>query len=512
MEDKKIEEYKNHDDDSKVTIKLERYRWPDEIAQQRRKRRLLVVVVVAVFFSFALGWQFSNLINNGENAVVDTTSSEIAQFERVYNDILNNWYFAGLMENPEEELINNAIKGMLELNGDIHTSYMTSDEVLALVDSINMNFEGIGVQYYPGDGINLITRVFKGSPAEEYGVLAGDILYSVDGVLIADMESDEIGDRIMGPSGTEVKLVVLRQQELVELNIVRGQINALTWGEMLTDEIGYLEIASFGTSLVESATTYMDYFLENGATQLIIDLRDNGGGYLDAIDNIAQLFFDNNDVVYQEERTGGVLTHSNVSSSRKSQYPFEDIVILINENSASASEVLALAMMENLGVKTIGVTSYGKGTVQIQQNPYPDNSILKVTIAKWMSPNGVNIDGVGIVPDYEVKLADIFYQEYVTFAEDEVVNYDSVHDGVAYVQKALSFLGYHSGREDGYYDSATLTALNAYQADVGMDVTDQIDQDTINQMYSSVIYEWTMNKAEKDVQLHQAIEVLENGG
>ena len=254
----------------------------------------------------------------------------------------------------------------------------------------------------------------------------------------------------------------------------------------------------------------MDDFLSKGADQLIIDLRDNGGGYLTAINELSKLFFENNDVIYSEEFLKGKTTVYNVKESEKASYPFKDIVLLLNGNSASASEVLALAMKENLGTKIVGVTSYGKGTVQTQR-AFNDKSSLKITIAKWMSPHGNNINGVGIEPDFEVKLPEIFNTTFPTLEENEVVQYDSVSEAVSYAQKALTYLNYHKGRTDGYYDQATQNALFAYQNTMQFTQNSDINQERLSQLYSSVVKDWSMNRSSKDVQLQKAIEVIKNG-
>lgn len=492
-------------EERKVSIKLERHRWPDEIAKEKRKKRIIITVVASIVASFMIGWQSNNFIKRSN---VNPGNSELNRFDLVYQDLIDYWYFIDKYDNPEKELVDNAIKGMLEINGDPHTSYMTETESNDLASSIDRDFEGIGVQYYAGD-LNVVTRVFKNSPAEKAGVKAGDILHQVDGVKIEGKTSEEIQSLIMGESGTNVNVEFLRNQEIVKFDIKRGKINALVWGEVIEEGLGYVEISSFGSHLGDSLKAYLDEMIEQDVHKLIIDLRDNGGGYLHAIQEIAPIFFDNNDVVYQENYKNKDNKVYNVSRSEKSKYQFDDIVILMNENSASASEVLAIAMREVLDSKIVGVKSYGKGTIQMQKK-YPDSSALKITMAKWLSPHGENINEVGIKPDVEVKLADIFYADYVDL-KDSVVKYDTVHDAVSYVQKALKYLGYHEGRTDGYYDAATKNALEAYQRKMGLEINSDLDQESVKQIYSSVVADWSQNKDKKDVQLHKAIEVVKNG-
>ena len=324
------------------------------------------------------------------------------------------------------------------------------------------------------------------------------------------LSSDEIKALIIGEAGTNVNVEFLRDGKPVIIDITRGNVSAVVWGEIIEPGVAYLEISSFGQQLAASTRPYLDDFLSKGADQLIIDLRDNGGGYLTAINELSKLFFENNDVIYSEEFLKGKTTVYNVKESEKASYPFKDIVLLLNGNSASASEVLALAMKENLGTKIVGVTSYGKGTVQTQR-AFNDKSSLKITIAKWMSPHGNNINGIGIEPDFEVKLPEIFNTKFPTLEENEIVKFDSVSESVSYIQKALTYLNYHKGRTDGYYDQATQNALFAYQNTMQFTQNSDINQERLSQLYSSVVKDWSMNRSSKDVQLQKAIEVIKNG-
>lgn len=498
---------KENNENNKVSIKLERHRWPDEIAKEKRKKKIIVTVTASVIFSFFLGWQFNRLVSvNG----TPSSSGNVAKFERIYNEVVKDWYFTRDMKDPETEIMDNAIKGMFEMNGDIHSTYMTKDEMLQLNQSINMDFVGIGIQYYSGEGANVVTRVFRDSPAEKAGVKAGDVLVKIDGESIETWKSDQIKEHIVGEEGTSVNLEFLRGSETLSMDIVRSRVTAVVWGEIIQDNIGYLEISSFGNKLAENTEMYLKDFKDSNVDRLIIDLRDNGGGYLQAIQEISKLFLDNKAVVYQEDFTDGKVVSYTTDNSVASQYPFENIVILINGDTASASEVMTLALSENLNVKTVGVTSYGKGTVQTQRS-FGDQSSIKLTIAKWLSPSGKSIHEVGIVPDVEVKQADIFYAQFPQIDENENIPYDSVHGAVSYVQKGLSYLGYHQGRVDGYYDSATDAALASFANAVNVPYNKSINLELTKQVYSAVVRDWSMHKAERDVQLNKAIEVVKNG-
>lgn len=491
--------------ENKVTIKLERHKWPDEIKKTKKKKRSIALISAAIVVSFVLGMFLSP--RSGVPFIGGNDS--LNRFEAVYNELRNNWYFGKEMEDVDNDLINNAIIGMLNENGDIHTSYMTAEEALAFSSSIDQEFVGIGVQYTAND-LNLVTRVYKNSPAETAGIQAGDIFSAVNGTDIAGLTSDEIREMIIGEAGTDVEISVLRKNEPMTFNMTRAEVSTVAYGEVLASGVAYLEIASFGRNLANVVKVYLDEFIEQGATELIIDLRDNVGGYLQAINELSRLFFDNGDVVYTEEFVSGDDTLYTVSKSERENYNFKNIVLLQNENSASASEVFAIAMRENEQYQIVGVNSYGKGTVQTQTQ-FSDQSVLKITIAKWNSPHGNNIDKVGIKPDVEVKLHDIFYTSYVEMEEGSKVRIDEVNESVHYLQQSMNYLGIHNGRTDGYFDHTTLQSLRAFQEEYNLPKNDYIDENTVKTAYSAVVRKWAYDRKSDDVQLKKAIEVVMSG-
>ncbi|HZJ87517.1 MAG TPA: S41 family peptidase [Erysipelothrix sp.] len=488
----------------KIKIKLERHKWPDELEKEKQNKRKFLINGISILLIFVVGFTFGAVFYTTDEVSGDVN---VARFERVYDILVDKWYFKNDLENPEETLIENAIKGMIEQNGDNHTSYMTQEESQQFIDSIDMSFVGIGVQYQVED--SLITRVFKNSPAEKAGILAGDVMVSVDGMIIKDLGEDEdLKEYILGERGTSVKIGVDRQGETKEFDVTRDTVNALVWGEVVDDKTGYIEITSFGTSLAEAANIYLESFQKDGVENLIIDLRDNGGGYLDAINNISELFFEEGTTIYHEKFTNGDEVEYKVTKNHVEPYTYKKIVVLINENSASASEVLALALRDNLNATILGTNSFGKGTVQRQEQDGVDNSYLKYTFAKWYSPKKENIHEVGIAPDVEVKLDDVFYETYEEL-EETIKTYDIVDPSISFVQKGLKFLGYHTGRTDSYYDVKTKEALHKYKKDHNLKVDDTIDNEIVLNIYSAVVQEWNLNKKDHDTQYQRAIEVIE---
>ncbi len=512
----------NDNNQEKVHIKLERHLWPDEIAAQRRRRIFIILSVVAIIFSFSLGVFISQfrqpnipIAETDKPVTIPSTNNnddisskkEFAKFEEIYKIITNRWYFSKDIKDPKTTIIDNAIIGMLKENGDPYSEYMTSQEYLDFWNSIDRNFIGIGVQFYQSSGYSIVQRVFHNSPAQKAGVMPGDIFYRVNGKDVIGLESDELAKLVKGEEGTSVNIDFKRQEAIVSLSIVREQVRSTAYAEMLQNQIGYLEISSFGTTTGSEVKYYLDYFKNNDISKLIIDLRDNGGGALTTLGVIGSYFIPKGQVLIKTENVDG--TSSEITSTGDVYKNFTDIVILVNENTASASEVLALALSENINVPIVGTQTFGKGTVQ-NSLEFDDKSALKYTVSRWLSPKGNWINKVGITPTHPVKLDPIFYMNRPTFEGDNPQMYriDSVGYPVSYVQTALRFLGYQVDRVDGYFSEATDLALKKYQQDNRQTPNGVIDKDSYSSINSSVVRYWNVYRNQLDTQRLKAIELL----
>lgn len=495
------------DDEKKVRIQLEKHLWPDEIVEKKRKRRSKLILATLSMAMFCLGLVVG-LSQAPQNRTViqgNNGYSVSSKIDSVYNLLRNNWYFASEDENIEQHLVDRALYGMSSSSVDLHTSYMSREEVEGFTSSIDMGFVGIGVQYNTTDGLNLITRVFHNSPAEKAGVLPGDIIYSVDGELCADLDSDEIVNRVRGVEGSEVIMQFLRDNEIIELTITRGTVQNTAFGEMLDESVGYLQIYQFGSSTGDEVAGYLEMMSQQGLRELIIDLRDDGGGYLDALVSVASSFLPQGTIVMKQVYADGTVEYS---KAKKGMFEnIENIVILVNEDTASAAEVLTLALKEQRDdVVVMGTTTYGKGTVQITHT-FSDGSALKYTTAKWLSPNDVWVNGVGITPDIEVRLHDVLYMSYAMMEEGTVIEADTVSATVQLIQQSLDFLGYPVNRMDGYFDTSTLKALTEFQKEFGLTRQGSIDSETLEAVLAQVTKKWALDDS-SDIQLQKAIEVL----
>ncbi|MFV0479920.1 MAG: S41 family peptidase [Anaerorhabdus sp.] len=501
----------NENEEKKVRVKLERHQWPDEIEEQKqvKKRKLndvfiAILAILTMLSLFFVGYIAGRGTRNSSGTTGTTTGGQSSKIEEALDIMENDWYFSDSLENGRDQLIDQALYGMTTNEADLHTEYFSAEELETFTQSINSNFVGIGVQYLDLEEGYIVERVFRNSPAEQAGVQAGDIFYSVDGDLVENMDTDTIRDRVRGEKGTVVVIEFMRQGELVELSITRDEVSGTAYGEMIDSSIGYLEISSFGDTTAQEVQDNLDSLTEQGMTKLIIDLRDNGGGYLDTYLHLAGYFIGKGEVAIQQKYSDGSLSPATALGDLYTN--INGIVVLINENTASASEVLAIALREQReDVTIVGTTSYGKGTVQITI-PFRDGSALKYTTSEWLSPSGESIHGVGIAPDVEVKDHEVFY-EWFSGEEDFSYHYDSVSDEVKSMQLALDFLGFNVARVDGYFDQSTQSALIQFKTEHQLDTTDELNPEVMSVLKSAVISEWRLND-EKDTQLQKAIELL----
>jgi carboxyl-terminal processing protease len=490
--------------EKKVRIPLKRYEWPDEKKQKRNRIVQVGILIISILLSVGFGYSLRSAFID-EIVVPVQQASKLNRVEAIFDVLTEEWYFGRDQVDLETQLIEDAIKGMIDGTGDIHTSYMNSEEVTAFTEAINRNFVGIGVSYFDNNGTFIIERVFIGSPAEKAGVLPGDIIKTVDGVSTQGLTSDDLVDRVRGIENTVVTIDFQRGEEVVTLEITRGVIKNTAFGKMIDEDTAYLEIYQFGEDTGSEVEQYMQLFKENNAKDIIIDLRDNGGGYLTTLEDIGSMFIPKDGILIQQEIYSG---EKLVSKSRGNIIvDFEEIILLVNENSASASEVLTAAIKENIEATIIGVTTYGKGTVQ-QQHAFSDGSALKYTVAEWLTPNGNHINGVGINPDIVVDLHPVMHEIFTELTEEEAYGVDTVDDSVQDAQLALDFLGYNVDRTDGYFSTQTLSALEAYIRDYKLEDEPIINKQLLDKLRSEVVRIWNVEKSEKDVQLKKALELI----
>jgi carboxyl-terminal processing protease len=304
----------------------------------------------------------------------------------------------------DQALMQGAIRGMMDALGDKQTFYMEPQVYESETSSLQGQYEGIGA-YVDTDGEFLtIVSPIEGSPADKAGLKPGDKVIAIDGQDMSGVAPEQARLKVLGPEGTKVTLTVTRDgaSEPLKFDITRAQIVIHSAeGKMLDNGIAYIDINTFGEKTTQELRGTLDNLLKENPKGIIIDLRNNPGGYLNTAVEVASEFIDKGVVLYEQYGDGRRDTHKVLGNGRATDIP---IVVLINEGSASASEILAGALQDYGRAKLVGVQSYGKGSVQ-NWVPLSDNQgAARVTIARWLTPKERLIDHIGLTPDVNVEM------------------------------------------------------------------------------------------------------------
>ncbi|MBQ1826896.1 MAG: peptidoglycan-binding protein, partial [Erysipelotrichaceae bacterium] len=274
--------------------------------------------------------------------------------------------------------------------------------------------------------------------------------------------------------------------------------------------VGYLEITSFSNGTFEDVGKELAYFKQNNVSRLLIDLRNDTGGYVDALVYISSYFIPEGATVISEEYLERTIDDTAVGRAGKvsiPRYSYDKIVVLVNEETASAAEAFTMVLKDHLNAITVGETTYGKGIGQTTE-VFSDGSALKYTQMRWLSPKGTYIGETGIVPDYEIKLHPAMYQSYLILTEGETLKYDQVGSKVVMLQNMLDFLGYEVDRTDGYFSQKTDTAVRKFQSAHGLEATGIVDDQTATQLSIDVVMQWNLKRDIHDPQYIKAVEMV----
>ncbi len=318
--------------------------------------------------------------------------------------------------NPEdfdyEKMVYGAISGMVEAIEDPYTLFFDPKETDTFLEDVSGRFEGVGMEIGIRDGQLQIISPIEGTPADKAGLRPGDKIVKVDDVLTIDITIEEAVSLIRGPKGTEVVLTILRDEweTTREFRIERAviEIPSMKW-ELEDNNIAYIQLYHFSEKSDQDFQNIAVEILNSSAEKIILDLRNNPGGYLERAQDIAGWFLERGQIVVIEDfgTKQEQEIYQSKGNARLVDYP---LVVLINQGSASASEILASALRDNRGVKLIGETSYGKGSVQKLQ-ALSNGSSLKITVANWLTPNGELIHDKGLEPDIKVEMTDEDYEQ-----------------------------------------------------------------------------------------------------
>lgn len=358
---------------------------------------IMVCVVVALGF-FALGTR-SYLLPTPFSKSTSPAQLNFSELNDLYS-VLKSKYDGDI---DTAKLIDGAKHGMVDALGDPYTTYFNAEEAKAFDSDLNGTFEGIGAELGKISGQLAIMSVIADSPAQKAGLEKNDIILKVNDEDTSAMTVGGAVTKIRGDKGTSVKLTILRGETTKEYSITRDTITSESVStELLEGNIGYMRISRFGDDTANLAKKAAESFKSQGVTKIILDLRGNGGGLLTAAQSVASLWLNNKVIV--SERTGGTTTDT-LRSTGSAVLEGVTTVVLVDGDSASASEIVAGALKDNSAATLLGEKTFGKGSVQTIED-LTSGGQLKVTIAKWYTPNGVNINKEGIQPDKEVKISD----------------------------------------------------------------------------------------------------------
>ena len=309
-----------------------------------------------------------------------------------------------LEEIDADQVENYLYKGAVAGLGDIYAAYYTKEEYQSMIDSTNGSYYGIGVEISQNmtTGIITISRIFEGSPAEEAGLLPGDVMYKIAGQEVTGEDLNKVVALIKGEEHTTVAVEVARdgEDDYLEFEVERRTIEVPTVeSEMLENQIGYIAISSFDDVTTDQFITALDNLESQGMKALVVDLRNNGGGLVSSVCAILDRLLPEGLIVYTEDKYG----NREEEYSDADHYFDKPLAVLVNGNSASASEIFAGAIKDYGIGALVGTTTYGKGIVQ-KIYPLSDGTAVKLTVSKYYTPNGNNIHGTGIEPDVVVEL------------------------------------------------------------------------------------------------------------
>lgn len=336
-----------------------------------------------------------------ESGELNLTSTAVEDKITEIETLVQKYY---LNEIDTEQVENYLYKGMIAGLDDAYAAYYTKEEYQSMMDSTNGSYYGIGVEMSQNmtTGIITITRVFEGSPAEEAGLLPGDVIYKVQDTEVTGEDLTKVVSMVKGAEGTTVPISVAREGEsdYLTFDVERRTIEISTVEHrMLDGNIGYISIASFDDVTVNQFLTALEDLENQGETALIIDLRNNGGGLVSSAGSILDRLLPEGLIVYTEDKYG----NREELKSDAENYFDKPLAVLVNGNSASASEIFAGAI-KDYGIGTlVGTQTFGKGIVQ-KVYPLSDGTAVKLTVSKYYTPKGNNIHGIGITPDVEVEL------------------------------------------------------------------------------------------------------------
>lgn len=358
---------------------------------------IIITIITGILCSIATGFIFYKKYETSAIASYENLSNNknVNEFLQVYASIIKEYY----QDVNEEELVDSAINAMFSYLGDNYSEHLSKDETSSLLEQLAGEYQGIGVEIYQD---KIIYNVFDDSPAKEAGLQKGDKIIKVNNEDVSEKDNSYVATKIK-KENDKVEITILRNNEEKKVTVKKDKLYIPSVTSKVIEEenkkIGYINITTFSNTTSKQVKKALLSLENDNIDSLVIDVRNNAGGYLISAKEIASMFLEKEKIIYSLHEKDKTQTYKDTTSEKR-DYP---VVVLINEYSASASEILTSALKESYNATLVGKKSYGKGKVQQTLN-LEDGSMAKYTTAKWLTPNGKCIDGVGITPDYEIDL------------------------------------------------------------------------------------------------------------
>lgn len=383
-----------------------------------------------------------------------------------------------------EALVAGAIQGVLDSVADPYTRYLTPPELMTVLDDLEGYFNGVGIVITKENAQVVVVSPLAGTPAAAADIQPGDVILTVDGEPVADLQLNQVATMIRGPAGTAVTLLLQRRgSEPAAVTLIRERIHTPSIeSEVLDGDVGYIHLIEFRSGVGEAIGIIRDQMVRQGVKYFILDLRNNPGGLLDEAIALAKVFVPE-----------GPITHLSMVGTPTTTYTAETgsggqpMAVLINKGSASASEIVAAAIAENNAGFLVGGQSFGKATVQTTV-PLPRGGALQVTSGQYLTPNRNAIAGRGLTPDLVVAGADpLMPPDMEPLTGDWALRVGDRGLEVQGLQQRLTWLGYNMGEADGYFGPRTAAALTAFQRDRSLRATGRLDADTYARLKEALI-------------------------
>ena len=381
--------------------------------------KILVTIIVTAFITFILtSVGVIRIMNNNENYYIKNSKTETSSLETTLKNFKNVLEKKYIGEINEEKMIDSAIKGYIAGLGDPYTEYLTKEEMQEFTEDTQGEYVGIGI-YTTNDtekNAIVVLRTIGNSPANKAGLLTGDIITKVNDVSYKGEQLSEAVKQMKGKAGTEVKITILRNNQEMEFNITRENIKiSHVSSDVLENSIGYIKISSFEGGCANEFKEKYNEIKNKNIKSLIIDLRYNGGGIVNEALEIADLMVPKDDILLITKDKN---EEEEITKAKKDEEISIPIVVLVNEYSASASEILAGILKEDINATLIGKKTYGKGVIQTVYT-LSDGSGLKITTNEYYTPKRNKINKVGIEPTIEVNLPEEFQNTANVSAEQD---------------------------------------------------------------------------------------------